>query len=48
MYPMVFEGAVHTHEPHRITFYLQELSGRVADQVVEERVLTGGVISALT
>ncbi len=27
MYPMVFEGAVHTHEPHRITFYLQELSG---------------------
>ena len=27
MYPLVFEGAVHTHEPHRITFYLQELSG---------------------
>jgi len=26
-YPVVFEGAVHTHEPHRITFYLQELSG---------------------
>ena len=27
MYPMVFEGAAISHEPHRITFYLQELSG---------------------
>ncbi|MEW6162882.1 MAG: arginine--tRNA ligase [Nitrospirota bacterium] len=27
MYPMIFEGAVNSHEPHRITFYLQELSG---------------------
>ncbi len=27
MYPMIFEGAVKTNEPHRITFYLQELSG---------------------
>ncbi len=27
MYPMIFEGAVNTHEPHRITFYMQELSG---------------------
>jgi len=27
MYPMVFEGAAIAHEPHRITFYLQELSG---------------------
>ncbi|MBM4128793.1 MAG: arginine--tRNA ligase, partial [Nitrospira sp.] len=27
LYPMVFEGAVTSHEPHRITFYLQELSG---------------------
>ena len=26
-YPMVFEGAVSAHEPHRITFYLQELAG---------------------
>ena len=26
-YPMVFEGAVNAYEPHRITFYLQELSG---------------------
>ena len=27
MYPMVFEGAANAHEPHRITFYLQELAG---------------------
>jgi arginyl-tRNA synthetase len=26
-YPMTFEGAVVSHEPHRITFYLQELAG---------------------
>ncbi len=26
-YPIVFEGAVIAHEPHRITFYLQELAG---------------------
>jgi arginyl-tRNA synthetase len=27
MYPAIFVGAVNYHEPHRITFYLQELSG---------------------
>ena len=27
---MVFEGAVIAHEPHRITFYLQELAGDVS------------------
>lgn len=27
MYPMIFEGAVVAREPHRITFYLQELAG---------------------
>jgi arginyl-tRNA synthetase len=26
-YPMVLEGAARAYEPHRITFYLQELSG---------------------
>lgn len=26
-YPKVFENAVLTHEPHKITFYLQELAG---------------------
>ncbi|MBN2374338.1 arginine--tRNA ligase [bacterium] len=27
LYPMMFRNAVLTHEPHRITFYLQELAG---------------------
>ncbi len=27
MYQIIFEGAVNLHEPHKITFYLQELSG---------------------
>jgi arginyl-tRNA synthetase len=27
VYPMVLEGAARAHEPHRITFYLQELAG---------------------
>ncbi len=27
LYPMIFEGAVKAHEPHRITFFIQELSG---------------------
>jgi arginyl-tRNA synthetase len=26
-YPTIFEDAANTHEPHRITFYIQELSG---------------------
>jgi len=44
MYPFTFEGAVTAHEPHRITFFLQELSGlfhhyynkyRVVDENIE-------------
>ncbi len=44
LYRMVFEGAVSAHEPHRITFYLQELSSlfhhyynkyRVVDNEIE-------------
>jgi len=27
VYPMVLEGAARAHEPHRVTFYLQELAG---------------------
>jgi arginyl-tRNA synthetase len=27
LYPMVFKNAVISHEPHKITFYLQELAG---------------------
>jgi len=40
MYPMVFEGAVHTHEPHRITFYLQELSGMFHPFYNKHRVIS--------
>ncbi len=40
MYPMVFEGAVKTHEPHRITFYLQELAGLFHPYYNKHRVLT--------
>ncbi len=39
MYPMVFEGAVITHEPHRITFYLQELAGLFHPYYNKYRVL---------
>lgn len=40
VYPMVFEGAVHTHEPHRITFYLQELSGMFHPFYNKHRVMS--------
>jgi arginyl-tRNA synthetase len=40
MYPMVFEGAVNAHEPHRITFYLQELSGMFHPYYNKYRVVT--------
>jgi arginyl-tRNA synthetase len=40
MYPMVFEGAVQTHEPHRITFYLQELSGMFHPFYNKHRVMS--------
>jgi arginyl-tRNA synthetase len=40
MYPMVFEGAVHSHEPHRITFYLQELSGMFHPFYNKHRVMS--------
>jgi arginyl-tRNA synthetase len=40
MYPMIFEGAVHAHEPHRITFYLQELSGMFHSYYNKYRVVS--------
>jgi arginyl-tRNA synthetase len=40
LYPMIFEGAVNTHEPHRITFYLQELSGMFHPFYNKYRVVT--------
>jgi len=40
LYPMVFEGAVLAREPHRITFYLQELSGLFHPYYNRYRVVT--------
>lgn len=42
-YPMVFEGAVMTHEPHRITFYLQELAGVFHPYYHRHKVVTDDV-----
>lgn len=39
-YPMVFEGAVNAHEPHRITFYTQELAGLFHPFYNKYRVVT--------
>jgi arginyl-tRNA synthetase len=39
-YPVVFEGAVFSHEPHRITFYLQELAGLFHPYYNKYRVIT--------
>ncbi|UCG77946.1 MAG: arginine--tRNA ligase [Nitrospirota bacterium] len=39
-YPMMFEGAVFAREPHRITYYLQELAGLFHPYYNSHRVLT--------
>jgi arginyl-tRNA synthetase len=39
-YTMVFEGAVHAYEPHRITFYLQELARLFHSYYNKHRVLS--------
>lgn len=39
-YPMSFEGAVIFHEPHRITFYLQELAGLFHPYYNTHRIIT--------
>jgi arginyl-tRNA synthetase len=39
MYPMVFDGAVIAREPHRITFYLQELAGMFHAYYNKQRVI---------
>ena len=39
-YPMTFEGAVASREPHRITFYLQELTGLFHPYYNKFRVVT--------
>ncbi len=38
-YPLVFEDAARTHEPHRITFYLQELASLFHTYYTKHRVL---------
>lgn len=39
-YPMIFEGAVVAFEPHRITFYLQELAGMFHAYYNKHRVIS--------
>ena len=41
LYPSVFEAAVHAREPHRITFYLQELAGLFHPYYNKLRIVTG-------
>ena len=40
IYPMVLEGAARSFEPHRITFYLQELAGMFHTYYHNHRVIT--------
>jgi arginyl-tRNA synthetase len=39
-YPMVFEGAALSLEPHRITYYLQELAGMFHTYYYKHRIIT--------
>jgi len=43
MYPMAFEGAVNALEPHRITFFLQELSGLFHSYYNKYRVIDSDI-----
>lgn len=40
VYPMILEGAAKAYEPHRITFYLQELAGIFHNYYHKHKVLT--------
>ena len=40
LYPLMFEGAVRAREPHRVTFYLQELASLFHSYYNRHRVLT--------
>ena len=40
---MAFEGAVIAHEPHRITFYLQELAGMFHPYYHRHKVVTDDI-----
>jgi arginyl-tRNA synthetase len=43
IYPMIFEGAVNACEPHRITFYIQELSGMFHPYYNKYRVVSDDI-----
>jgi arginyl-tRNA synthetase len=43
LYPMVLRGAALAHEPHRITFYLQELAGLFHTYYHKFKVITDSV-----
>jgi arginyl-tRNA synthetase len=43
IYPMIFEGAVKAHEPHRITFYTQELSSMFHPYYNKYRIITDDI-----
>jgi arginyl-tRNA synthetase len=43
LYPMVLRGSALTHEPHRITFYLQELAGLFHPYYHKYKVITEDV-----
>jgi arginyl-tRNA synthetase len=40
LYTIVFEGAASSYEPHRITFYLQELAGMFHPYYNRQRIIT--------
>lgn len=40
LYPMMFKNAALSHEPHRITFYLQELAGMFHTYYQKYRIIT--------
>ncbi|MFZ5907217.1 MAG: arginine--tRNA ligase [Nitrospirota bacterium] len=44
LYPVVFEGAVLAHEPHRITFYIQELAGIFHPYYTRHRIVTEDLV----
>ncbi|MBS1233422.1 MAG: argS [Nitrospirae bacterium] len=41
---MIFEGAVKVHEPHRITFYVQELSSMFHPYYNKFRIVTDDMV----
>jgi arginyl-tRNA synthetase len=40
LYPLIFRNAAIAHEPHRLTFYLQELAGMFHPYYHKHRIIT--------